>query len=302
MQHPGISRAIPMGILGFLAGALLVILIRGLQSLDPVWDPGVGIVAGTMFSAIFFIWGIGGFDPRLSVHGEEAEAHHEEEAEEAAPRELFSSTMWLIVTLSVAALLVIFAFALIPGGFALTVTDDPHGSRSAVGFFTLELPGGTVLEVSELAAFVGFIIFTFLSLAIAAAIFARLLFSLSRGIAEVQAESKAPALPAGGGPALTAGTTAEPSAEAAARSPLLGQLVTVLKFVVVFAILYPIFYFVAIGLVLPQEPLLTILSLINAVVFTFLILRPNDVLRVIGLIAGHIANFLRWLPKLLFQR
>ncbi|MFQ3568176.1 MAG: hypothetical protein SNJ59_14405 [Aggregatilineales bacterium] len=294
-----------MGILGFLAGALLVILIRALQSLDPVWEPGIGIVAGTLFSAIFFVWGIGAFDPRLSVHGEEeAEAHHEEEAQVEAPRELFSSTMWLIVTLSVAALLVIFAFALIPGGFALTVTDDPHGSRSAVGFFTIELPGGTVLEVSELAAFVGFIIFTFLSLAIAAAIFSRLLFSLSRGIAEVQAESKAPALPAGGGAALTAGTAAaEPSAaEAAARSPLLGQLATVLKFVIVFAILYPIFYFVAIGLVLPQEPLLTILSLINAVIFTFLILRPNDVLRAIGVIAGHIANFLRWLPKMLFQR
>jgi hypothetical protein len=77
----GLSRAVPMGILGFALGMLLTIILRAWQALDPVWDPEVGIVLGGIVSAVLFVWSMGAFDPQMSAHGEE---HDEEHAEELA--------------------------------------------------------------------------------------------------------------------------------------------------------------------------------------------------------------------------
>lgn len=216
MQNPGVSRAIPMGILGFLVGALIVIMLRGLQTLDPLWEPGVGIVFGALFCAAFFVWGIGAFNPELSVHGEEEEhAHTEEKAEEAEkPTSILSSFMWQLITWTVISLIVLFAFALW-GGLTLTVTADPLASTTAVGYFTLQLPfGGPEVLLSELVVFIAFMVWTFLSLAAAAALFAWLFHFLSRGLAQAQT---------GGAAALPAGRTAGALPARTGETPTVAQ-------------------------------------------------------------------------------
>ena len=364
MQHPGVSRAIPMGIIGFLFGALLVIVIRGLQSLDPLWNPGVGIVFGTLFCAAFFIWGMGAFNPKLSQHGEE-EAHHAEveAVEEAAkPYTILGNSIWQIFTLLVIALIVLFAFALW-GGLTLTITDDPLASTTAVGYFTLQMPfGGPELQISELVVFAVFILWMVVSLAVVGALLAWLFGYLNRGLVESRVEASAAsgtaALTAGGSAgALPSGQEEAPASAAATetteRSEFVRDLINLLKFALiaivvyfvlytpvfgnlfpqtadvqvglsliialgvaaaivrpffigmylfVFVIMYYLFYWVLIGLVLPAEPLRTLISIVNALIFAFLILRPTGLLHFVGRLAALLARFVRWLPKLLFQR
>ena len=74
-----------MGIIGFAVGALIAVLIRLAQGLDP--NPtaplayvGPAFVLGAFISSGFFVWGMGAFDPRMSVHGEEHAADAEAEA------------------------------------------------------------------------------------------------------------------------------------------------------------------------------------------------------------------------------
>ncbi|MFN8376921.1 MAG: hypothetical protein U0694_29110 [Anaerolineae bacterium] len=78
----GLSRAVPMGILGFLIGMLLAFVLRSWQGIDPAWDPEVGIVLGAIGASVLFVWSMGAFDPAMSAHGEE---HHEEEHHEPHP-------------------------------------------------------------------------------------------------------------------------------------------------------------------------------------------------------------------------
>src|SRR5262245_45850796 len=111
-MQPGISRAVPMGIFGFLIGSLLVIVARGLQSLDPLWAVGPGIVFGAFFCAGFFMWGIGAFDPRMSVHGE----HVEETPKVEKPRTILSGYIWQATFLTLIVLLVLAVIAWLPGG------------------------------------------------------------------------------------------------------------------------------------------------------------------------------------------
>jgi len=122
MQQPGLSRAIPAGILGFLIGAGLVYVIRALQQVDPVWSPGVGLVFGTLFCAGFFMWGIGAFDPKLSLHGEAAEAELARLATtEPPPGSILGRAIWQLTTLMLVVTLALVVFAFLPGGFTLTI-------------------------------------------------------------------------------------------------------------------------------------------------------------------------------------
>lgn len=334
MQQPGLSRAIPGGILGFLAGALIVIIIRGLQSLDPLWATGPGLVMGAFMSAFGFLWGIGAFNPKLSAHGEEAEAPAEEDIVE--PRSFLSNAIWQLATLLLIVGVGIAFFAVIPGSPSLTITDDPTGSTKMVGFHEVQLPfGGPTVLVSDLVVLLAFVIFTFISLAAAAAIIAGAFIYLNRGVKEVQMA------PAGGAPALTAGEGFAAAPEARPELPdltarmivppypkkggLIAWLIWLIRipinvliaflapvkrtpaewikslviYAVLFAVLYLFFYYVAIGLIFPDSPLLVPLSIVNAVLIGFLIMRPKYVLQLNGLIALLLARFLRWLPKIL---
>ena len=222
-MQPGLSRALPMGILGFLAGTVLLIVVRALQSLDPIFDPGLAIVFGSLFSAGFFIWGMGGFDPRMRehAHGPEDEARALALAEappgEEEPTTILSGFTWQIVTWLLILLLGIAAFALIPGSPTLQIVRDPVGNTAAIGFVEMELLGETFI-VSELVLLLVFVIVMFLSLFAVAGGLGWLFFRLAQGVTEVKqvertalAPSSAPQLPA-------------PEAAPATASPLAGLI------------------------------------------------------------------------------
>ncbi len=301
-MQPGISRAIPMGILGFMFGALIVVILRTVQGLDPVWSAGPGIILSVIMGAMFFVWGIGAFDPKLSVHGEEAEeeAAHEEIAEQGdQPRSILFGYTWQITTLLIIFLLLVAGFALIPGGLALTQTVVPGASPATVGYVPMTLPfGGPEIQVSTLVIFIVFILWALVSLVIAAAIFAFVFSFLSRGLVEVKS--------AGGGTIAL-----PPPSEPQAPPDLRQRITTLVIFVVTFVVLYLVFYYVAIGLIFPQpqapvlewfftpEQQLIIISAVNAFIFMLIILRTSLVLHVVGRVARWLAHVLRSVPRFL---
>ena len=276
-MQPGLSRAIPMAILGFMFGALLVIVIRGLQGLDPIWEPGPGIIISALTMAGGFVWGIGAFDPRLSVHGDEEveEAVHEELAAEAEkPATILATYTWQIATLLLVFLIIITGFALLPGGLALTQTIVPDASTSMVSYADVPLPfGGPTIQVSTLVIFVVFVIWALISLAAAAGVFAFILTYLSRGIAEVKmAGSGTAALSVSGG---TAATPPDDRRTVIATIQLL--VVWLVSYVVLFAV---------INLIMPDRQIpvlnwfmdsagqLTVLSFLGALIIGLVVIRP----------------------------
>jgi hypothetical protein len=242
MPQPGLSRALPMGILGFAIGALLVLGIRAAQGLDPVWSPGVGMVLAAFFSAGFFVWGMGGFDPRMSAHGEEA---HDEHADVTpTPLALNSSIVWKLTTLLIVVGLIIFVIAAVPFGPALTVTEVPEASRTAVGFSDFELFGIEIPQVSQLTLFIAFVVIMMLSLFAVAGGLGWIFFSASKGIANAAVVEHTPMerqlfeLPAGEG----AQAADEPKASGlpAALSIPVFLVVAIVGFVVTYFIIMPI--------------------------------------------------------------
>lgn len=190
-MRPGIARAVPMGILGFALGALLAVVIRLLQGLDPnPNDPygyvGPAFVLGAFFCAGFFIWGVGAFDPRLNVHGEEPEEPTPEtrRAEETAagPIGLLMSNIWQITFWLVILVVAVAIFAFVPSGPAIqSVAGD--GNAADIGYTTLELPfGGPAVTVSYLTLLIIFVIWTILSLALVAGLLAFIMNYFSRGV------------------------------------------------------------------------------------------------------------------------
>jgi hypothetical protein len=154
-MQPGLARAVPMGIVGFALGALLAILIRLAQGLDP--NPaapfayvGPAFVLGAFISAGFFVWGMGAFDPRMNVHGEHAEeALAKPEAE--TPGQILSGYTWQILTWTTILILGIAIFAFLPSGPQLrSVSGD--GNPSAIGYTTLEQIYQPVREFADKAA------------------------------------------------------------------------------------------------------------------------------------------------------
>ncbi len=363
-MQPGLNRAIPMAILGFLLAALGVIILRGLQQLDPLWAPGPGLVLSAFTSAGFFVWGMGAFDPKMSVHGEHADDHHEEEAPK--PVALLSSSVWTLFTLMLIALIVLMLFAVF-GGFTLRTTDDALASTTAVGYFPVELFGRDLL-ISELVVFSVFIIVMFASLAVTAGAMGWMFVYLARTIAEVKvapnAPINAPALPSGQRAVLVSDETAPqpitlrmivnflvvfvimavisyavligltlPTILPPNPSPTLMTVVslafaaliaylfvisrqtTLAVFLILFLVLYIVFYYALIGLALPAfvpstgillgMPMLLVvdalLSLVNALLVAFLLVRPTLLLQTVGRIAAWLVRLLRRVP-VLFQR
>lgn len=119
-----------MGILGFVLGAFLVLVVRGLQSMDPVWDAGTGLVFATLFCAGFFVWGMGAFDPKMSAHGEEA--HAEPDPDSLPPPALVGGITWQVAALLSVSIVILFAAGAY-SGLGLTITTDPLASRSIIG-------------------------------------------------------------------------------------------------------------------------------------------------------------------------
>ncbi|MBK8025532.1 MAG: hypothetical protein IPK19_30080 [Chloroflexi bacterium] len=300
-MQPGLSRAIPMSLLGFLVGSLVVIMIRGLQGLTPLWDTGVGMSLAAYTTAGFFVWGMGAFDPSMSVHGEEAESAHARSSDAAEPSRMLMGVTWQLVTLLLIATIVLFALATIPGGPTLITTAVPEASMVQVGMVEMQIGGQTVL-VSQLVFLLIIIIAMFLSLLAVAGGLAWVLNKLHQGVVEAKSE-------AASAPAATEAATVEVEPAAQAGPTTVRRLGTLALFAAVFVVLYLLFYYVAIGLIMPQPDLpglnlifpspemqLVVLSLVNALVITFILLRPSLVLRVLGQIARFIARLLRRVP------
>src|SRR5690606_13500446 len=125
------------------------------------------IVFGTFFSAGFFVWGMGAFDPSMSVHGEEAHGHDEAHAEAAreAPTTILGVELWKVAFATLLLLVAIGAFAWMAP--ARVTTDEGAASANLIGMVSMELLGQGVL-VSQLVIFAAFILFGFISLGIAA--------------------------------------------------------------------------------------------------------------------------------------
>ncbi len=334
-MQPGINRAVPMGILGFIFGAALILFVRWLQSMDPVWDAQIGILGAGFMSAIFFLWGIGAFNPALSAHHAEEPAEGEEEApqhhheEEPEPRKILGYEVWTVFFWTVLLVFSLLVIALIPGGPGMVVSTDPNATTTAFGMFTVTI-GNLTFEMSQAVAFLLFMAFTIFSLFVAGGIIGWAMSRLSKNVTEaktmppqplsrypligVSTSATAAALPAGNTNALEAASDTS-SAEATVRKPLLRRIPRFVWFLVVTSALMLFFYYVAIGLILPNPNLpglnaifpdpqaqLFVLSLINALLFAAIIVYPVLVMRAIGSASAWLAKLLRRLPEGLGQR
>jgi len=209
MTKPGLERAIPAAFLGFIAGCLIVVALRAAQSMDPIWDVGVAIVVAPFTMILAFIWGMGGFDPRMSEHahgpdhahedagsalvvaegqtGLAPAAAHEAHAEEVEPpSRILGMEIWRIATITILLTIGLFAFAMLPTGLPLEVTSDPEASRTAFDTeveFTMPL-GQSSFQGTQLSFFVGFLIVMFVSLFAVAGGLGLLFYVLNRQVAE----------------------------------------------------------------------------------------------------------------------
>ncbi|MDD9955770.1 MAG: hypothetical protein OXP68_06070 [Anaerolineaceae bacterium] len=190
-MQPGPGRALPMGILGFLAGMGLLVVIRYLQSLQPYMEPQLGIVLGTALAAAGFIYGMGAFDPLMNTHAHEPAEGEEEHAHEAAdeeteddPDRVLGGWLWLSSSLLILLLVVIAAFALLPDGPGLRISGDPLADFASIGVVQLHV-GEATFEMTQLTLLVAFTLFMFVSLAIAAGALGLLMHALHNGVKTV---------------------------------------------------------------------------------------------------------------------
>jgi hypothetical protein len=227
-MQPGLTRAIPMGILGFILGAAFVLVLRALQSMDPLWDAQIGVLMAALGSTIGFVWGMGGFDRGQAHH--HIEAHYDDNAgeivvvgahaehgteEHVEPSQRFSLELWQIIAAVVVVLVVLLAFASISSSPSVTISNDPAANTNTIGYFTMDLFGREIV-VSQLFALLLFVVFTLASLAVIGWLISIAFFGMSRGLAIADAEGNIPlnALPSG---AVVAG--ALPSGAAEVTSP-----------------------------------------------------------------------------------
>ncbi|MBL8165942.1 MAG: hypothetical protein JNJ61_28415 [Anaerolineae bacterium] len=213
MLRPGLARAVPLGIVGFIVGALIAIVIRLLQGLDPNPDApyayvGPAMVLGAFISAGFFIWGMGAFDPRMNLHGDHAEEDH---VEKVAPASLLGSFTWQMTFWMIIGVLAIGAFGFLPQGPAIQNVKANEGNVSAIGYvrfdqiynptaeFITTATGLNLLpslsqqladiQVSYLVIFVAFAAFSVLSLFVMAGLIAFLFSYFQRGKRDPQGTS-----------------------------------------------------------------------------------------------------------------
>ncbi len=191
-MRPGLSRAVPMGILGFLVGMVILVVIRGLQGLTPLMDPELAVILGTVLSAGFFVYGMGAFDPQMNQHAHEPAPGEEdhalavvEEEQPAQPQQILGSYLWLLSSILLALIIVIVFFALLPEGPALRTVQGPDGNVSAVGYVPIPI-GSETYYFSQLTVLLGFVIFMFISLAAVAGGLGFVLFSLNQGVVTVK--------------------------------------------------------------------------------------------------------------------
>ncbi len=202
-MKPGLARAVPMAIIGLIAGLLFVLVLRALQSVEPVWDPQIGFVVGAFTASFAFVWGMGANDKRMSAHPHEPEVDkesglilyepHEEhedidaEAQQTPPGRVLSFNIWQISFWQIVLVVGLFAFATLPTGLNLQTTAADGGNVTAIGYFDFTLPfTETTVSVSQLTLFAFFIFFTLASLYVISWVIGRTFLALSKNVSEVQ--------------------------------------------------------------------------------------------------------------------
>jgi hypothetical protein len=234
-MQPGLTRAIPMGILGFILGAAFVLVLRTLQSMDPLWDAQVGLLMAALGATIGFVWGMGGFDRNQAHHHIEAHyddtageivvvgahAEHGEADEHVEPGQWFKLELWQIAGLVVLTFAVLLAFTTIASSPSVTISNDPAVNTNTIGYFEMNLFGRDIV-VSQFVAFLLFVTFTLVSLAVIGWLISLAFFGMSRGLSIADAEGNIPlnALPSGAvvAGALPSGETEVVSRETAAAA------------------------------------------------------------------------------------
>ncbi|RMG89638.1 MAG: hypothetical protein D6712_01345 [Chloroflexi bacterium] len=203
--EPTLARGLWMMIIGFLIGMGVVFLLRGLQNLEPLWEPQVGMILPAFLSAGFFMWGMGAFDPSVNKHphppseeeelalveavakGDIEEAPAVEEAAEEEPARVFGSYVWMVAALGLGAFLLMVAVAVWPNGPGLKIVGAPEGDFAAFGTVEVTLPfNGPTIQTSQFVIFLFYTLFSVISLAVIAAIFWLVIYGLSAGITEVR--------------------------------------------------------------------------------------------------------------------
>lgn len=206
MNHPGINRAIPGAILGFLIGEGLVLAIRSLQGL-PAWDPNVALILAPFTLMAGWLWGIGAFNPKLSEHGDHGDEHgsqtalipvdeagnalvvaddqhHPHTDESASPTATFFNEIWKVASLPLVLLLIFFGFANIPGGFYLKQVDDATASPAAFAHSVIvDLPFVGTVETTQMLLFLAFVGWLLVSLLLVAGILGFLFYKGNEQIA-----------------------------------------------------------------------------------------------------------------------
>lgn len=201
MEKPGLSRGIPGALFGVAVGAGLVALLRALSGIEPIWDNGVALVVVPFTVITGWLWGIGGFNPKMSEHAahdeHEADAHaivpaedaHEDEEDEETPIGILAGQLWRVTTLSLVAVFIFYGLATNPftSGLFLQQTNDPEANAGAIDFEqSFALPFGTgEFEASQLTVFLGFVAFTVLSILAVAGGLAFLFYAGHQQVAEV---------------------------------------------------------------------------------------------------------------------
>ena len=183
--------------MGFIIGALIVMVWRGVWGFEPLWHSEVGYALAAFTAAAGFVWGMGAFSSRMNVHAHEpvfdetgavVEEHHEETAQEAdGTFTVLGYSMWT-VSFWVIILLVVMAVLVFTSDAPIRTAADPLASSSDVGHETMTVPiFGDEVEVSQLTLLVGFVILTLGTLAVVAAIIGVVVFKLNQGVNEVKA-------------------------------------------------------------------------------------------------------------------
>ncbi len=192
-----------MGMVGFAVGAGIAILIRLLQGLDPNPDApyayvGPAMTLAAFFSAGFFIWGMGGFDPRMNTHGEGHDEHHDDHADSKIEGNFLGSYGWRVLTYVMIVVLAVSAVAFLPGGPQLkSVAGDGNPSEinysrfgdiyQAVREFAAKAAGVQIpaladnlanIQISYLVMFIAFTLFTIFSLVVVAGLIAGTVMTL----------------------------------------------------------------------------------------------------------------------------
>lgn len=198
MIKPGLNRSIPGALLGFAVGALLVMLLRQMQGLTPVVEPGVILVLTPFTTIVGWLWGIGAFNPKWSEHGEHTEHHgtegaiivadDEQAVEEPSPAAYLFSTLWTVLTYTLLLFILVYAIAALPLGLYVQTTTEPAAAAAVVDSdMTFAYPFGLgEFQASQLTVLLGFVAFALVSMLLFAGLIGLFFVKSHEQVATVQ--------------------------------------------------------------------------------------------------------------------